>query len=81
MGVSLDHWLNANTSLAVGSLNGVAPQLDSSGLGYLSLPLMSAPSLNTASDPSGVPRRPLYPTHRRTGSTTRMFLSRANLAV
>ncbi len=61
MGVSLDHWLNANTSLAVGSLNGVAPQLDSSGLGYLSLPLMSAPSLITASDPSGVPSTAALP--------------------
>jgi hypothetical protein len=34
----LDHWLNANHSLAVGSINGQAPPLDPAGLGYLPMP-------------------------------------------
>ncbi|WVQ83484.1 hypothetical protein IAT38_005625 [Cryptococcus sp. DSM 104549] len=40
----LDHWINANTSLAVGgSINGTLPSLDSNGLGYLPIPGMSTP--------------------------------------
>lgn len=40
---SLDHWINANTSLAVGgpSSGGPLPVLDASGMGYLPLPAMS----------------------------------------
>ncbi|WWC68905.1 uncharacterized protein I206_102841 [Kwoniella pini CBS 10737] len=40
----LDHWINANTSMAVGSVNGVVPALDSSGMSYLPMPSMSTPT-------------------------------------
>ncbi|OWZ26228.1 hypothetical protein C361_07060 [Cryptococcus neoformans Tu259-1] len=51
----LDHWINANTSLAVGgsSTGGALPVLDTSGIGYLPLPTMSG-----AMTPMGLPGGP-----------------------
>ncbi|KIR27032.1 hypothetical protein I309_03974 [Cryptococcus deuterogattii LA55] len=51
----LDHWINANTSLAVGgpSSGGPLPVLDASGMGYLPLPAMSG-----AMTPMGLPGGP-----------------------
>lgn len=51
----LDHWINANTSLAVGgsSSGGPLPVLDTSGMGYLPLPTMSG-----AMTPIGLPGGP-----------------------
>ncbi|OCF78216.1 hypothetical protein I204_00153 [Kwoniella mangroviensis CBS 8886] len=41
----LDHWINANTSMAVGSINGAVPAIDPiGGMGYLPIPSMSTPS-------------------------------------
>ena len=51
----LDHWLNTNTSMAVGSMPGIAPPLDVTGLGYMPLATMPGPPLNP------VPFQGLFP--------------------
>ncbi|WWC59894.1 uncharacterized protein I303_102456 [Kwoniella dejecticola CBS 10117] len=54
----LDHWINANTSMAVGSVNGVVPALDpTGGMGYLPIPSMSTPT----APPGGINNMSLGP--------------------
>lgn len=47
----LDHWLSANASFAVGSINGTTPAFDPTGASYLPLSMTSFdPSFSTANN-------------------------------
>nr|XP_031857365.1 uncharacterized protein CI109_007229 [Kwoniella shandongensis]KAA5524437.1 hypothetical protein CI109_007229 [Kwoniella shandongensis] len=55
----LDHWINANTSLAVGaSVNGQMPTLENAGMGYFPLQGGSLPLNSGGINPLGLPGGP-----------------------